>query len=96
MLRYVRPYWKQAFVLVFALGIQAWGTLRLPTLMSEIVNKGIVLNDSGFILMTGLKMVFWAVVSALGALLSSYLSSTIGAAIGRDIREELFKKMDEL
>ena len=93
MLRYVRPYWKQAFVLVFAIGIQAWGTLRLPTLMSEIVNKGIVLNDSGFILMTGLKMVFWAVVSALGALLSSYLSSTIGAAIGRDIREELFKKI---
>lgn len=93
MLRYVRPYWKHAFVLVFAIGIQAWGTLRLPTLMSEIVNKGIVLNDSGFILMTGLKMVFWAVVSALGALLSSYLSSTIGAVIGRDIREELFKKI---
>lgn len=93
MLRYVRPYWKQAFVLVFAIGIQAWGTLRLPTLMSEIVNNGIVLNDSGFILITGLKMVFWAVVSALGALLSSYLSSTIGAVIGRDIREELFKKI---
>ena len=93
MLRYVRPYWEQAFVLVFAIGIQAWGTLRLPTLMSEIVNKGIVLNDSGFILMTGLKMVFWAVVSALGALLSSYLSSKVGAAIGRDIREELFKKI---
>ena len=93
MLRYVRPYWQQAFVLVFAIGIQAWGTLRLPTLMSEIVNKGIVLNDSGFILMTGLKMVFWAVVSALGALLSSYLSSKVGAAIGRDIREELFKKI---
>lgn len=93
MLRYVRPYWKQAFVLVFAIGIQAWGTLRLPTLMSEIVNKGIVLNDSGFILMTGLKMVFWAVISALGALLSSYLSSKVGAAIGRDIREELFRKI---
>ena len=93
MLRYVRPYWKQALVLVFAIGIQAWGTLRLPTLMSEIVNKGIVLSDSGFILLTGLKMVFWAVISALGALLSSYLSSTIGAAIGRDIREELFKKI---
>ena len=57
MLRYLRPYWKQAVVLVLAIGIQAWGTLRLPTLMSEIVNKGIVLNDSGFILMTGLNFV---------------------------------------
>lgn len=93
MLRFLRPYWKQALVLVFAIGIQAWGTLRLPTLMSEIVNKGIVLSDSGFILMTGLKMVFWAVISAGGALLSAYLSSKVGAAIGRDIREELFKKI---
>lgn len=93
MLRFLRPYWKQALVLVFAIGIQAWGTLRLPTLMSEIVNKGIVLEDSGFILMAGLKMVLWAVISAAGALLSAYLSSRIGAAIGRDIREELFTKI---
>ena len=93
MLRFLRPYWKQALVLVFAIGIQAWGTLRLPTLMSEIVNKGIMLEDSGFILMAGLKMVLWAVISAAGALLSAYLSSRIGAAIGRDIREELFTKI---
>jgi len=78
MLRFLRPYWRQAVLLVFAIGIQAWGTLRLPTLMSQIVNDGIVANNGGFIVFTGFKMLIWAVISAGGALLSSYLSARIG------------------
>ncbi len=93
MLRFLKPYWKQALVLVLAIGIQAWGTLRLPTLMSEIVNKGIVAEDKGLILFVGFKMVLWALISAGGALLSGYLSARIGSAIGRDMREELFTKI---
>lgn len=93
MLRFLRPYLRQAVVLVLAIGIQAWGTLRLPTLMSEIVNKGIVAGDHGLILLTGLKMVLWAIISAGGALLSAYLSAKIGSAIARDMREELFTKI---
>ena len=93
MLRFIRPYKKQAIVLVFAIGIQAWGTLRLPTLMSQIVNNGIVANDMGYILITGLKMILWTAISAGGALLSAYISSKTGSAIGRDIRDELFTKI---
>ena len=77
MLGYVRPYWRQAIVLVSAVAIQAYGVLRLPTLMSQIINQGIVINDGagdmGFIIITGLKMLGWAVLSAAGALLSSFL-----------------------
>ena len=93
MLRFLKPYWKQSILLVFSIGIQAWGTLRLPTLMSQIVNQGIVASDHGFIVITGLKMVLWTVISAAGALLSSYLSARIGSAVGRDMREELFTKI---
>ncbi len=93
MLRFVKPYRKQAIILVFAIGIQAWGTLRLPTLMSQIVNNGIVANDMGYILITGLKMILWTAISAGGALLSAYISSRMGSAIGRDIRDELFTKI---
>ena len=93
MLRFLRPYWKQSIILVLSIGIQAWGTLRLPTLMSEIVNKGIVAEDTGFILVTGLKMVAWALISAGGALLASYFSARIGSAIGRDMRNTLFSKI---
>ena len=80
-------------MLVFAIGIQAWGTLRLPTLMSQIVNNGIVADDMGYILITGLKMILWTLISACGALVSAYFSARIGSSIGRDIREELFTKI---
>lgn len=93
MLRFLRPYWKQSILLVFSIGIQAYGTLRLPTLMSEIVNQGIVPSNKDFIIFTGIKMLAWAVISAGGALLASYLSARIGSAIGRDMREELFSKI---
>ncbi len=93
MMRFIRPYTLQAILLLLAIGLQSWGTLRLPTLMSRIVNDGIVKNDMGFIFGTGGLMLAWALASALAALVSSYLSAKIGAAIGRDIREELFKKI---
>ena len=93
MFRYLKPYWKQTILLLVSVGIQVWGTLRLPTLMSEIVNQGIVAEDTGFILMTGGKMILWALASALGAYFASYFSAKLGAGVGRDIREELFTKI---
>ncbi|MBR1802065.1 ABC transporter ATP-binding protein [Candidatus Saccharibacteria bacterium] len=97
MLRYLRPYYLQAIVLVVSVGLQAYGVLRLPTLMSQIVNDGVMANngagDMGFIIFTGARMLVWTLISALGALSSSYFSAKLGAAIGRDIRDEMFKKI---
>lgn len=93
MLRYIRPYYKQAIILILSISMQAWGVLRLPTLMSEIVNKGIIDKDTDLILMVGVQMFLWTVLSSIGALSSSYFSAKIGAAIGRDMRDDVFKKI---
>lgn len=93
MLRYLKPYWKQTVLLLLSIGLQVLGTLKLPTLMSQIVNQGIVANDMGYIIRTGLGMLGWAAASALGAFFASFFSSRLGAAIGRDIRAELFAKI---
>lgn len=93
MLRYIRPYYKQAIILILSIAMQAWGVLRLPTLMSEIVNKGIIDKDTDLILMVGVQMFLWTVLSSIGALSSSYFSAKIGAAIGRDMRDDVFKKI---
>lgn len=93
MLRYIKPYYKQAIILILSIAMQAWGVLRLPTLMSEIVNKGIIDKDTDLILMVGVQMFLWTVLSSIGALSSSYFSAKIGAAIGRDMRDDVFKKI---
>ena len=93
LLKYLKPYWWQSAILVLSIGIQTWGVLQLPALMSDIVNDGIVNNDSGKIWATGGLMLIWAAIAALGALISSYLSAKIGTAVARDMRGDLYKKI---
>lgn len=70
-----------------------WGALQLPALMARIVNEGVVKGDTGMIWGAGMLMLMWAGLSAVGALLASLLSSRIGSAVGRDMREDLFKRI---
>lgn len=93
LLKYLKPYWWQAIILVSSIGIQTWGVLMLPSLMSDIVNDGIVHNDTAKIWSLGLLMLFWTLVSGAGAIISSYFSARIGTAIARDLRNDLYKKI---
>lgn len=91
--KYMRPYIWQCLVIVVAVGLQVYGTLMLPTMMSEIVNNGIVKSDTDFILRTGLLMFGVTIVSALGTLISSYYSAKVSAALSRDMRKAIFAKV---
>jgi len=65
-------------------------------LMADIINKGIVAEDTGYIWQTGLMMVGIALVSAACALVSSYFSAKVGANFARDIRADLYAKITYL
>ena len=93
LLKYLKRYWLQTIILLSAVGLQVWGTLRLPSLMAAIVNQGIVSGDQSFIIETGLKMVGCACLSALGALIASYFSARVGTGLARDIRNDLYTKI---
>lgn len=96
LFRYLKPYWWQVLILLFAVGGEVLGTLQLPALMADIINKGIVAEDTGYIWQTGLLMVGIALVSAACALVSSYFSARVGANFARDIRAELYTKVTYL
>ncbi len=93
LFRYLKPYWWQVLVLIAATGFQVYMTLRLPALMAEIINDGIVKEDVGMIWMVGGKMILFAIISAIGALVSSYFSSYVGAKFSQDLRADVFKKI---
>ncbi|MCA0149612.1 ABC transporter ATP-binding protein/permease [Rossellomorea vietnamensis] len=80
------------FVLIF---IQSMSTLYLPTLMSDIIDKGVVVGDIPYIWKIG---GFMLVVSALGAVASivaSYYSSKAAVGLGRDVRRKLFYHIEK-
>ena len=93
LLKYMKPYFWQCLVLVLAVGLQVFGTLMLPTMMAEIVNSGIVKNDTHFIFVRGVLMFLVTIVSAMGTLISSYFSAKVSAAISRDMKRDLFAKV---
>lgn len=93
LFRFLKPYWWQVIILLLSTAIQVYTTLRLPALMADIINNGIVPGDTGYIWMVGLKMIGLAAISAVGSLISSYFAARVGANYARDIRAAVFTKV---
>ena len=93
LFRFFKPYWWQIIILVVTIAVQVWTTLRLPALMANIINDGIVIGDVDYIWQTGLKMVGLAIISAVASLISSYYAARIGTSFTRDIRKAIFTKI---
>ena len=93
LIKYMKPYIWQCMIVMVAVGLQVYGILMLPTMMSEVVNEGIVKNNTEFILRTGISMLIVTLVSAVGTLISSYFSTKVSAAISKDMRQDVFSKV---
>lgn len=93
LFRFLKPYWWQVLILLFATVLQVYTTLRLPALMADIINNGIVAGNTNYIWLVGARMIGLALISALGALISSYFAARIGTSYARDIREAIFTKV---
>lgn len=93
LFRYLKPFVlniSMIFVLVFS---QVMANLYLPTLMSKIVDKGVVNNDIAYIIRLGGLMLVISLGGAACAIASSYLSSRSAVGFGRILRDEIFKKV---
>ncbi len=93
LFRFLKPYWWQVIILVLSTAVQVWTTLRLPALMADIINDGIVTGNIDYIWMTGLRMIGLTIISALASLLSSYFAARVGTSYARDIRTAIFTKI---
>ena len=93
LLRFLKPYWLHALILMFAVGVQSWFTLLLPARMATIVNDGISAGNESVIWTTGLEMLSYTVLSAACALVSSFLSARIGAFFSRDLCAAIYGKV---
>lgn len=92
--RYLRPYWRQILLVLVLLLAQAVANLALPTLNADIINKGVVVGDTAYILRTGGVMLGVTLLFILAAVASIYWGSRISMAFGRDVRGDLFRKVE--
>ncbi|WP_029343300.1 ABC transporter ATP-binding protein [Exiguobacterium acetylicum] len=78
-------------VLVFA---QSMSDLYLPTLMADIIDKGVVTGDTAYIWKIGAVMLGITGIGALAAVAASYYSSKATMGLGRDIRRQVFNHVE--
>ncbi|MEK4646711.1 ABC transporter ATP-binding protein [Exiguobacterium sp. FSL W8-0210] len=78
-------------VLVFA---QSMSDLYLPTLMADIIDKGVVTGDTAYIWKIGAVMLGITGIGALAAVAASYYSSKASMGLGRDIRRQVFNHIE--
>lgn len=78
-------------VLVFA---QSMSDLYLPTLMADIIDKGVVTGDTVYIWKIGAVMLGITGIGALAAVAASYYSSKASMGLGRDIRRQVFNHVE--
>ncbi len=93
LLRYLKPYWWQAILLLLLTASQVYTTLQLPSLMADIINNGIVLGNTDYIWKIGLNMILLAILSACCSLAAGYLSARVGSYFVRDLRRDIYKKI---
>ena len=97
--KYMGKYWMSAVAALILLGVQAFCDLMLPQYTSAIIDNGILSTGEGsavrvdYILSVGGEMLIVALIAAGATVLNSFISSRVGAGIGRNLREKVFKRV---
>ncbi|MFE8698462.1 ABC transporter ATP-binding protein [Cytobacillus sp. FJAT-53684] len=95
LLRHLSVYkWLIAAVLGLVF-IQSMSELYLPTLMADIVDKGVVLGDTSYIWKIGGWMLLVSALGAIASVVASYYSSKASMGLGRDIRRKVFNHVEK-
>ncbi|MFC4223187.1 ABC transporter transmembrane domain-containing protein [Lysinibacter cavernae] len=96
VLRHARPY-KVGIIAVFILQlISTIAALYLPSLNAQIIDKGVSTGDTDFIWSTGVTMLVVCLAQVVTAIGGVYFGAKTAMAIGRDIRREVYRKVDSL
>jgi len=72
---------------------QAICDLSLPNYMSDIVDTGVLSGNVNYIVQTGIKMILITLLSAACSVAVGYFAARIAAFTARDIRADLFKRV---
>ena len=95
LFRFLKPYKLLVAAVLLLLFFQSIAELYLPTLMSDIVDTGIVKGDINYILRTGAFMLLVAIGSAVFTILAGFLSSRTATSFGRDLRSRVFAQVED-
>lgn len=96
LLKFLKPYWFFALMTPLTMIGEVLIDLMLPTLMSRIVDDGVLGHDFQLIIKTGLLMLLLVVFGGMCGIGSSAFSGATSHSLSRDLRNEAFSKVMDL
>ena len=96
LIRFIRPYRKEALYALIALTIVVGFDLLIPFLTQRIIDLGIIKKDLVMIRNTAGLMVLATMMSAILAVTNNIFSVRVALKTSCDLRDGLFRKVQEL
>lgn len=90
---HLSPYRKPITLLVLLQFLQTCATLYLPTLNADIIDKGVVNGDTGYILSYGALMIGISLAQVVCNIGAVYYGARTASALGRDVRAAVFDRV---
>ncbi len=90
---YIYAYWKRSILALILLTAVVFMDLAIPRLVQKIIDEGVNAGSTQIVINTTIIMLGLSVLSALFAIGNNILSVQVGEGVARDLREDLFLKI---
>ncbi len=93
LVSHLGPYRKTVALVVLLQTVQTFAALTLPTLNADIIDKGVLRGDNGFIYRTGAVMGGFTIIQIVFAAGAVWFGARAAMGFGRDVRRDLFHRV---
>jgi ATP-binding cassette subfamily B protein len=94
LIKFLKPYFWLILVLIIFTYLQVMANLKLPDYTAKIINDGIIAKNNSAIYHNGGLMLLVTLAGAVCAVIVGYLAARIATGFSRDIRREVFTKVE--
>uniref|UniRef100_UPI001CECFDD6 ABC transporter permease n=1 Tax=Streptomyces sp. NK15101 TaxID=2873261 RepID=UPI001CECFDD6 len=91
----LRPYGPLLVLLVALQLVQTLASLALPTLNAGVIDHGVLRGDTGRVLRGGAAMIAVTLLQAAAAAAATYTGARIAMGVARDLRSEVFRRVQD-
>ncbi|WP_406058050.1 ABC transporter ATP-binding protein/permease [Streptomyces sp. NBC_01077] len=91
----LRPYRPLLALLVALQLVQSLASLALPTLNAGVIDQGVLRGDTDRVLSGGAAMVAVTLLQAAAAAAATYTGARVAMGVARDLRSEVFRRVQE-
>ncbi len=94
LFKFLKPFSALIFGVLVLVFLQTLSDLYLPTLMSDIINKGVMQGDTDYIWKIGGLMLLVSGGGVLCAVIASFLSAKVALGFGTVLRSKVFRRVE--